>query len=163
MLPNGARTEILIFQERPRNYLRSKLQQHSSLAIFQRGVCGYRLGIKHVKALAGIETRLLVDTLVNQEFNVLRQERKMRVRWNCGYHGYRLQKQEQGRKHCRCKAPVSPLSVAAETISASLEAFLRHPGDSLGDQNVLSESLLLEKLERSNCRARVAEEGNVNM
>jgi hypothetical protein len=42
-------------QERPRNHLRSILQQHFSLAIFQRGVCEYRLGIKHVKPLAGIK------------------------------------------------------------------------------------------------------------
>jgi hypothetical protein len=46
-----------------------------------------------------------------------------------------------------------------ETISAGLKAFLCHPGDSLGDQDVLSESLLLEKFKCSNSRARVAGKG----
>jgi hypothetical protein len=58
---------------------------------------------------------------------------------------------------------VCPLSVAAETISAGLEAFLCHPSHSLWDQNVLSEPLLLKKFECSNGRAWVAGEGHMNI
>lgn len=57
---------------------------------------------------------------------------------------------------------VCALSVAAETISAGLETFLCHPSYSLGDQNVFSESFLLEKLECSDSRAWVAGEGHMN-
>jgi hypothetical protein len=67
-----------------------------------------------------------------------------------------------GRTRTRRKRAVEgavSLSVAVETISAGLKAFLCHPGDSLGDQNVLSESLLLEKFKCSNGRARVAGRG----
>lgn len=60
------------------------------------------------------------------------------------------------------KDAVCPLSVAAETIGAGLKAFLCHSSNGLRDQNILSESLLLEKLECSDSRTRIAGEGYVN-
>lgn len=89
---------------------------------------------------------------------MLRQEWKKQSRLDYGYHGYRW-KTRTRRK--RAVEDAVSLSVAVETISAGLKTFLCHPGDGLGDQDILSEPLLLEQLKCSDSGARIA--GKVDM
>lgn len=97
---------------------------------------------------------------MNQGFIWFDKKGKSKVRWIMGIMGYR-----RGRRTRRKKRAVEDavsLSVAVETISAGLKTLLCHPGDSLRDQNILSESLLLEKLKCSDSRAWVAGKENMN-
>jgi hypothetical protein len=77
-----------------------------------------------------------------------------------GIMGYRRGTRTRRKKHA-VEDAVS-LSVAVETISAGLKTLLCHPGDSLGDQDILSEPLLLKKLKCSDSRAWVAGRKNMN-
>jgi len=91
--------------------------------------------------------------------HVLRQGRKKRSLLDYGYHGYRWR--TRTRRKRAVEGAVSP-SVAVETISAGLKTLLCHPGHSLGDQDILSESLLLKKLKCSYGRTRVAGTKSMN-